>query len=101
MTAAAAAAAALLGATPAFADKIDGDWCSPKGDHVKIDGPKIVTVKGATVAGDYFRHWFTFTPPAGEPGGGASVTLRLVDPDTIRWGEAADAVLWRRCDFTS
>ena len=99
--AAAVAAAALLASASALADKIDGDWCSKAGDHVKIDGPKIVTTKGAAVSGDYFRHWFTFTPPTGEPGAGASVTLRLVDPDTIRWGDAGGAALWKRCDFTS
>ena len=42
-------AAAILAAlaTPAAADAIDGNWCSPDGRHFFIQGPSIVTEDGA------------------------------------------------------
>lgn len=72
-----AAILALVFASPASADAIDCEWCSPKGLHLKITGPDIVIPSGATIKGEYGRHHFAYAVPAGEP------------------------ELWRRCEVTS
>ena len=61
------ALALLIALTPwaANADAIDGDWCR-EGRHLSIDGPNITTPGGNAIQGDYDRHGFRYTAPAGE-----------------------------------
>ena len=101
---AAAAGAVILGASPAGADAIDGNWCNGV-KRLEIDGPRIVTPGGNTLQGIYGRHDFTYTVPAGEPGAGANVDMELLGDDDMRlWprGRSPDpqnggAQMWKRC----
>lgn len=93
--------ALLALAAPARADSIDGDWCFCDGRHVAIQGPSIVTVSGKTVGGDYSRHAFRYTIPAGETDAGQVAFMALMNEETVqvRIGTDATAVIqtWRRC----
>jgi hypothetical protein len=87
-------------ATPALADASDGDWCQSDGRHFSIRGPDIVTPAGARMQGDYARHFFTYKPPAPERGAGGTISMRLVNENTVHlsYGEAAAAAeVWERC----
>ncbi len=92
-----ACAAALLPAE-ARADAIDGAWCHEKGRRMVIAGPSILTPGGNRAEGDYGRHDFAYTVPAGEPGAGNRVRMVLMGEYRVRVqeGEAA-AVVWERC----
>jgi hypothetical protein len=50
---------------PAAADQIDGKWCN-KGHQVTIEGPLIITATGKRVKGEFDRHSFSYTIPAGD-----------------------------------
>lgn len=86
---------------PALADSIDGNWCFRDGRHVEIQGPRIVTASGKTLAGDYSRHAFRYTIPAGETDGGQEAQMSLVNDETVLVRVGADAAAppqtWRRC----
>ena len=96
-----AATVLLLATTSANADAIDGDWCPPDRGRMESRGPEIVTPGGTRLAGDYARHGFRHTVPAGEPGPGARVDMVLVDDDTLHRivAPSPDAAIevWRRC----
>ena len=98
-------AALLAAASPAFADKIDGNWCAPDGRHFSIDGPSIVTEDGFRVAGRYTRHAFNYVIPEPSKSVGQQVSMLLLNENTLNlWiGDAANAAIevWRRCDVTS
>ena len=90
----------LLGATPAKADAIDGDWCSPTGArHLYVEGPQIITPAGAMLAGNYTRHSFAYVAPSGEVEAGKRVAMRLVDDYTMLFFPegASQAEVWVRC----
>lgn len=95
-------AAVLLLAAPtaAFADAIDGDWCSTDGQHMTINGDDITTPGGNQMKGHYTRHAFDYVVPAGETGAGETVRILLRSEYLAlsRQG-AADAPTkeWRRC----
>ena len=94
--------AAILACTaPALADRIDGDWCDGA-RSVTINGPSIRTPGNNTIAGDYGRHDFRYTIPAGESGAGATVDMRLLNEEnvTVRYG-GEEPKVWRRCKVTS
>jgi hypothetical protein len=87
--------------TPAFADRIDGEWCDGS-RSVKIDGPRIVTPGGNAVSGSYGRHDFAYVIPNGEPGAGSKVDLRLMDEEHVQVSYASEPPkVWRRCKVTS
>jgi hypothetical protein len=69
-------------ATPAFADKIDGDWCNGAANF-HIDGPAIRTPAGKDMTGDYSRHSFHYTSPDGEKDVGAEIYMRLMNEETV------------------
>lgn len=92
---------ALL-ATPALADRIDGDWCSDDGArNMHIDGPAITTPGGHAIEGDYSRHAFSYTVPAGEPGAGTRVNMRLLNEMNVEIFFPADTETWHRCQLNS
>ena len=101
--------AAMGAASPAFADRIDGDWCSAKGERLSINGPTIVTPGGASLPGRYDRHNFSYTVPVPEKHAGATVTMSQQNEQTmlLRRSSISDgksgAVLetWKRCEATS
>ena len=99
-TRAALVALFCVAAAPAIADAIDGDWCSTASRrHLSIEGPRITTPGGRTLQGDYSRHGFVYTAPAGEAEAGRRVDLRLVNDRTMLFrpeGASTDEV-WNRC----
>lgn len=86
---------------PARADSIDGDWCFRDGRHVAIQGPRIVTASGKPMTGDYSRHAFRYTIPAGEADAGQEAFMALVNEETVHVRVGSDAAApvqtWRRC----
>lgn len=92
-----ASALVVLAAAPALADRIDGHWCSPGGLRLTIAGPSITTPGGARIAGDYDRHNFAYTAPAGEPAAGTRVSMALMGEDTVRVQAPGLDPVWHRC----
>ncbi|HZS81570.1 MAG TPA: hypothetical protein VFA50_01770 [Stellaceae bacterium] len=99
---------AIGGAGSARADVIDGDWCSLDGRQFSIKGPQIVTPAGTRTEGDYSRHYFTYVVPPGEKEAGATVSMTLVNENTVhlRRGDAGGSgssaasgavEVWKRC----
>jgi len=96
--------ALMLGAEPALADAIDGEWCSDDGRHVSIQGPTIVTPAGTRLQGSYTRHSFAYTVPSNEPNSGEDVAMRLLSETAVqvRFGPAERPVqTWHRCTQTT
>ncbi len=85
-------------ASPAWADAIDGAWCR-EGLRLMINGPAIVTAGGAKTTGEYSRHAFSYVAPAGDPGPGSTVSMRLLNEETmqLRGGAASEVETWHRC----
>ena len=100
-----AAIVLALSAGAARADAIDGHWCFPDGQRMSIQGAAIVTPGGSQIQGDYSRHYFRYVVPPNDPGAGQTMSLTLVNEDTVyaRAGVgpayAADAgvQVWHRC----
>lgn len=89
-----------MSAGPALADIIDGDWCFMKdGRRFSIRGPEIVTPGGKKMQGNYSRHSFTYVVPAPEPGAGETVSMSLLNEETVgvRVGAEGAEETWRRC----
>jgi len=93
----------------AFADSIDGTWCSER-DHrqMTIAGPHAALPGGRQIIGEYSRHRFSFTIPMPDADAGKIMALRLmgelfmesvvVSADgTI----ASEPEHWKRCELTS
>jgi hypothetical protein len=103
ISAAAVGTTVFLFAAPAFADVIDGIWCSKEGRSLSIDGPNIITPAGNKITGNYNRHAFDYKVPASEPGAGSTVTMILVNEETVNlWmgsglPEPASVQVWLRC----
>ena len=98
--------AAVLLIWPGFAaaDAIDGNWCYGA-KRLSISGPEIVTPGGTKMNGDYGRHDFRYTVPAGEAVAGSTVEMDLLSDEEMQlWptgsqpnAKAADAQMWKRC----
>jgi hypothetical protein len=98
--------AAVLIATPALADRIDGDWCDAQGAHLSINGPEITLPSRVTLQGDYRRHTFAYVAPAGESDAGKQIYMQQLDDEHMNYyrvkdGKAGEPELWRRCEITS
>lgn len=86
----------------AYADSIDGTWCSTDTRSLSIDGPKIITPGRHQILGNYGRHDFTYTVPPGEDGAGNPVAMLLVNEQTVQIRFGAGAIeTWRRCQVIS
>ena len=101
-----AALAFVLASLPAHADAIDGDWCSRDGRHMRIEGPSITIPSGARISGDYSRHTFRYSGPAGDPEEGQDIAMRLLSEELMTLtrtagGDAGPAEEWRRCQAMS
>jgi hypothetical protein len=93
--------AAILAASPAFADAIDGTWCSDAGQTITIEGP-AVTMGNKRAEGHYTRHSFTYSPP--DLSGIPPLSLALVNENLARSrmsNETGPTVYWHRCEQTS
>ncbi len=93
---------AILGAIAlpgiARADAIDGAWCHADGRRMMIAGPHITTPAGTATSGDYGRHSFSYTVPAGDPGAGTMVQMLLMGEFHVQVQEGtATPVVWDRC----
>ena len=94
----AVAAALVCGTAPAWADKIDGDWCFGDGRHFSIDGPRIVTPLGSHIEGSYARHSFSYVVPTPEPAAGQIVRMLLLNENTVDLSLGGGATeTWHRC----
>lgn len=89
-----------VAATPALADRIDGNWCSDKGTRIAINGPQITTPAGNLLVGNYTRHAFSYVAPQGDMGDGQTVLMRLLSDEYVQVqpGSAAKAETWQRCN---
>jgi hypothetical protein len=95
----------VVGAAAARADAIDGHWCFTDGKRISIQGPAIVTPAGSRIQGDYARHFFSYVVPEADPGAGQTVSMTLLNEDTVRLriGTAAapsydgPGEIWHRC----
>ena len=89
----------------AWADVIDGEWCSRDGRHMSINGPNIVTPAGAPLVGTYSRHSFKYVIPNAEANAGQTVFMILVNEQTVNlrigpdYASASQAPVevWHRC----
>jgi hypothetical protein len=99
----AAICATLVLETAAKADVIDGDWCHDDGRHFSIRGPTIVTPAGQQTQGQYTRHTFRYTVPAGAPEAGSDISMLLLNELTVRLQAGADGPpqIWHRCKPTT
>ena len=97
------AAVLTAAASPAAADAIDGDWCSPTdAKHFRIDGPNITTPAGTRTTGDYSRHAFFYVVPEGDPGAGQAILMLLLNEEEVQLAvDGGEPKIWRRCDLTS
>jgi hypothetical protein len=98
--------ALLAGIGPAFADAIDGDWCSVNGGHLRIEGPQIELAPGQVLEGTYQRHAFSYIAPANDPEAGAEIQFVLRSEEEMRRVRQPNAMpehedIWRRCLATS
>jgi hypothetical protein len=99
----------FFGAYPAFADAIDGTWCSTK-DHrqLTIAGSDAILPGGRHVNGEYSRHRFAYLIPMPDADAGRPMVLSLLgetnmvsvspSPDGIATSEPES---WKRCELTS
>ena len=96
----------LLGSTVALADAIDGDWCSPAGAHILIDGPTITLSGGDKLMGKYRRHEFSYIAPQGDSEAGKEILFVMRSEEEMRRVRDPQAMpehsdIWRRCQNIS
>lgn len=90
--------AMLCGTSPAWADAIDGHWCSADGRRMNIDGPAIITPGGRHMRGNYDRHHFSYVVPIPEADAGQTVAMTLLGETVVRVQVGAgEPQLWNRC----
>ncbi len=65
------------------ADQINGDWCSPNGQVVSIDGAHVITPYGNQVSANHDRHHIDYQIPAGEPNAGDQFTADQLSDDKL------------------
>jgi hypothetical protein len=93
-------------AGPALADRLDGDWCSADGKHLRIDGPNIQIPSGLHITGDYERHYFSYMGPPGDPEEGQLIQMQQQSDEVMHLrrqvgGKDGPEETWKRCEFTS
>ena len=96
----------LLLPTSAYADRIDGTWCTGAATRVEINGPKISLGGKPAFDGTYTRHQFIYIVPEGEANAGDKVYMQVLgDEDmssyTVKENKAVDPLDWKRCQATS
>ncbi len=97
-----------LSAGTAWADRIDGNWCSPDNATMTIEGPQVVAPSGKVTRGDYYRHRFDYIVPDGDKDAGAHVHADLIDEDHIiisltppKATDPGKPEIWKRCQVVS
>ena len=76
---------ALIGAMirPVFADQINGNWCSPSGQTLSINGADVITPAGNHVSANHDRHHIDYLIPAGEPNAGKQFSADQLSDEEI------------------
>ncbi len=76
---------ALIGAMnrPVYADQINGNWCSPSGQTLSINGADVITPAGNQVNANHERHHIDYQIPASEPNAGDRFTADQLSDDEI------------------
>lgn len=94
---------AILSPSFAFADAIDGDWCSTSdAKQFRIQGSIITTPAGTSTTGNYFRHAFVYVVPEGDPGAGDAIAMRLLNEEEVQVAvNEGKPAIWRRCELIS
>jgi hypothetical protein len=89
----------FIGSSPAWADKIDGEWCARDGKRLSIAGSEITTPGGARITGHYSRHHFSYVVPKPEPDAGETVEMSLRSEEEVWIVPRPNAPLevWHRC----
>lgn len=90
----------------AFADRIDGSWCTGAAQRVEINGPKISIGGKPVIDGTYTRHQFLYTVPNGEEHAGDKVYMQVLGDEDMssyrmRDNKAVDLLDWKRCQAVS
>lgn len=90
-------------ASAARADAIDGDWCLLD-KHLNIKGPLITFGGGKSGQGQYTRHSFDYTYPAGDREAGLRLVMTLLSEEAMRLvrlrdGKQGEPELWKRCSM--
>ena len=64
-----------------------------------VAGVLLDPSRGAKLQGDYDRHGFKYVVQAAEPGAGGTITMVLVNENTVQLKPPADAPMqvWKRC----
>lgn len=99
--------AAVLSMTcVALADRIDGNWCSATGKHLRIEGARITIPSGAEITGQYDRHAFRYNGPEGDPEAGQTIEMRQLSEEEMLLqrtvgGQTQPIENWRRCQAIS
>ncbi|MCP4933685.1 MAG: hypothetical protein GY927_05635 [bacterium] len=68
---------------PVFADQINGNWCSPSGKTLSIDGAQVTTPYGNSVTANHDRHHIDYEIPAGEPNAGGQFSANQLSDEEI------------------
>ena len=103
------AAITLVGTNAAWADAIDGTWCSER-DHrqITINGSEAVLPGGRRVTGNYSRHRFSYLIPMPDAEAGQLKMLQLTGEVSMMsatansdGSEPSEPERWKRCELTS
>ena len=94
---------AMFCSSSAFADAIDGDWCSSsEARQFRIEGSIVTTPAGTQTAGSYSRHAFAYVVPAGDPGAGNAIAMQMLNDKAIQVAaNGEEPTIWRRCELIS
>ena len=85
-----------------MADSLDGDWCNDVDGKLTIDGALITTPGGQRVEGQYGRHRFEYTAPAGDWNGGKSIVIQQFSEQLMELTVEGDTGRrWKPCQFVS
>jgi len=92
-------AAGLVTTGPAFADKLDGDWCNPQDGKLTINGTIITPPAGNRVEGTYSRHRFDYTAPADGWNGGKAIVIQQFSDELMELSvDGGTPAQWKPCD---
>ena len=84
---------------PAFADRIDGDWCNQdNGKALFIEGDSIRTPSGAETIGQNGHHSFRYDGVSGTEEEGQAISMQQYSDDDMRLTrDGGPSEQWRRC----
>ena len=94
--------ALFLTAPAAWADALDGDWCNFDSGKLTINGSTITTPFNIQVQGQYGRHRFEYTAPAGDWNAGKKIILQQFSDDLMELSvDGGQSTQWQPCKVVS